>query len=439
MLNISFGQSKYFVDNLSENVARGMRQKIRRGDWPGWAPIGYLNDPVSRKVVPAPTKGDLVKKLFETYATGDFTVQSLIKLTFNWGLTNKRGDPLVKDTIYRTFTNPFYFGLLRYKGELFQGTHEPLISKELFDKTQDVLARRGKPRKNTNIPFPLLGFMGCLACGSMITAERQKGHHYYRCTRKKGKCTEPYVREESLAQQMAYAISSVSLPQDAYEYLTNAVEEEAKASTQPLLAEKALGDRKIKEAQAKLDRLLDAHLEGLVDKQEYQAKKDVLLSSQVTLRERRAQLESGALSWLEPARAFLKAARDASPLSASGDLVSQKNFLQKVGSNHHLAGRRLHFEFQSPWALLGGSSFEFKNLAGNSGGSFKPHPSASADGNFLKTRYNYNMWSFFLDVRTHFKDKYGCAGISIPSTAQKTIPELEADEVNPPKRTSRKL
>ena len=236
MLNISFGQSKYFVDNLSENVARGMRQKIRRGDWPGWAPIGYLNDPVSRKVVPAPTKGDLVKKLFETYATGDFTVQSLIKLTFNWGLTNKRGDPLVKDTIYLTFTNPFYFGLLRYKGELFQGTHEPLISKELFDKTQDVLARRGKPRKNTNIPFPLLGFMGCLACGSMITAERQKGHHYYRCTRKKGKCTEPYVREESLAQQMAYAISSVSLPQDAYEYLTNAVEEEAKASTQPLFA-----------------------------------------------------------------------------------------------------------------------------------------------------------------------------------------------------------
>ena len=40
MLNIAFGQSKYFVDNLSENTKRGLRQKLRRGEWPGWAPIG---------------------------------------------------------------------------------------------------------------------------------------------------------------------------------------------------------------------------------------------------------------------------------------------------------------------------------------------------------------------------------------------------------------
>jgi DNA invertase Pin-like site-specific DNA recombinase len=44
MLNIAFGQSKYFVDNLSENVKRGLRQKLRRGEWPGWVPVGYLND-----------------------------------------------------------------------------------------------------------------------------------------------------------------------------------------------------------------------------------------------------------------------------------------------------------------------------------------------------------------------------------------------------------
>ncbi len=44
MLNIAFGQSKYFVDNLRENVKRGLRQKIRNGVWPGWAPVGYLNN-----------------------------------------------------------------------------------------------------------------------------------------------------------------------------------------------------------------------------------------------------------------------------------------------------------------------------------------------------------------------------------------------------------
>ncbi len=44
MLSIAFGQSKYYVDNLSENTKRGLRQKVRRGEFPGNAPVGYIND-----------------------------------------------------------------------------------------------------------------------------------------------------------------------------------------------------------------------------------------------------------------------------------------------------------------------------------------------------------------------------------------------------------
>jgi DNA invertase Pin-like site-specific DNA recombinase len=51
MLNIAFGQSKYYIDSLSENVRRGLRQKVRRGEYPGPAPIGYLNDPRIKQVV----------------------------------------------------------------------------------------------------------------------------------------------------------------------------------------------------------------------------------------------------------------------------------------------------------------------------------------------------------------------------------------------------
>ena len=50
MLNIAFGQSKYFSDNLRENVKRGLRQKIRNGVWPGWAPVGYLNNAHTRGI-----------------------------------------------------------------------------------------------------------------------------------------------------------------------------------------------------------------------------------------------------------------------------------------------------------------------------------------------------------------------------------------------------
>src|SRR3990167_2484767 len=59
MLSIAFGQSKYYVDNLSENVKRGLRQKVRRGEQSGQAPTGYLNDKANRVIVPDPA---LVKK-----------------------------------------------------------------------------------------------------------------------------------------------------------------------------------------------------------------------------------------------------------------------------------------------------------------------------------------------------------------------------------------
>ncbi|MDP2709210.1 MAG: recombinase family protein, partial [bacterium] len=70
MLNIAFGQSKYFIDNLSENVKRGLRQKLRNGVYPGWAPIGYLNEPKYHGIIIDPVKHKLIRKLFEVYATG---------------------------------------------------------------------------------------------------------------------------------------------------------------------------------------------------------------------------------------------------------------------------------------------------------------------------------------------------------------------------------
>src|SRR3989338_3864078 len=77
MLNIAFGQSKYYVDNLSENVKRGLRQKVRRGEQSGQAPTGYLNNLVDHKIYPDLERFRLVKKMLEMYATGKYTLRDL--------------------------------------------------------------------------------------------------------------------------------------------------------------------------------------------------------------------------------------------------------------------------------------------------------------------------------------------------------------------------
>ena len=77
MLQVAFGQSKYYSDNLSENVKRGIRQKLRRGEWPGLAPFGYVNNSKIRTIEPDQMKARVIKKAFEEYAQGRHTLESL--------------------------------------------------------------------------------------------------------------------------------------------------------------------------------------------------------------------------------------------------------------------------------------------------------------------------------------------------------------------------
>lgn len=71
MLNIAFGQSKYYVDSLAENTRRGLRQKVKRGEYPGVAPIGYINDVQTKSIVVDKKKAPIIRRAFELYAQGD--------------------------------------------------------------------------------------------------------------------------------------------------------------------------------------------------------------------------------------------------------------------------------------------------------------------------------------------------------------------------------
>ncbi|MEK7669132.1 MAG: recombinase family protein, partial [Patescibacteria group bacterium] len=108
MLNIAFGQSKYFVDNLRENVKRGLRQKIRNGVWPGWAPVGYLNNPKTRGIDIDREKSRLVKKVFELYATGAYTLHSLANWCVKHNLRGNKNNKISISSLQKILQNIFY-------------------------------------------------------------------------------------------------------------------------------------------------------------------------------------------------------------------------------------------------------------------------------------------------------------------------------------------
>ncbi|MGE3550843.1 MAG: hypothetical protein AB7I29_13205, partial [Geobacter sp.] len=80
MLSIAFGQSKYYVDNLSENIRRGFRQKLRNGIWPCCAPLGYINDKNTKTIYPDKDRAVFIRKTFELYATGDYPLAEIRRI-----------------------------------------------------------------------------------------------------------------------------------------------------------------------------------------------------------------------------------------------------------------------------------------------------------------------------------------------------------------------
>ncbi len=120
---LAFGQSKYYVDSLSENTKRGLRQKVRRGECPGLAPIGYLNDIRIKKIVVDRNKAPMIALAFGIYAQNESRLEDISDFLARQGIFSRSGKPIKRDRITYILSDPFYTGLFRFSGELYEGIH----------------------------------------------------------------------------------------------------------------------------------------------------------------------------------------------------------------------------------------------------------------------------------------------------------------------------
>src|SRR3989344_4310103 len=342
MLQIAFGQSKYFVDNLRENVKRGLRQKIRNGVWPSWAPVAYKNKDCN--IVIDAVKSPKVKQLFELYATGAHNLNSLAHWARENNLRGNLGEEMRVSTVHKILRNIFYIGLMKYTGEVFEGAHEAILTKKLFDRVQEVLDTRGKGRKKKRHIFAFSNFLTCATCGCMITAEVQKGHTYYRCTKKKQPCAERYVRDEALTDQARTFLQKVSLPSQDTRKVLAALEAEETTAKQQAQAEAEQHKAELKTLDNHLEKLLNLYLADGLSTAEYAAKKNTLVSQKATLNDKITDIEQRGVSWLEPAREFLMSFNQAANLLFQNNSVGMKAFLKNIGSNHVVSNRQFVFE-----------------------------------------------------------------------------------------------
>ncbi|MFA6584261.1 MAG: recombinase family protein, partial [Elusimicrobiaceae bacterium] len=351
MLSIAFGQSKYYVDNLSENIRRGFRQKLRNGIWPTCAPVGYLNDKNTRAILPDKDRAVFIRKTFELYASGDYPLAEVRRIMNGVGLKG-RHTALSTSNYQYMLRNPVYYGVIRYKGEIYEGKHEPIITKALFDRCQAVMLNKSKPKSLKLKPYTYRGLFHCKECGCFITTETQKGHNYLRCTKRKAPCSEPYVREELIAEQIKGELKSVSLPPALAAGLILMAEKERAASAQAVAGtvQKLRVDIDILDKQ--MNALLDLILRGQITQDEYAQKKRSFVEEKRNLQDKVAAFAQQTVNRFEPEINFYREAAHVGEIAESGKPDEKREKLKKIGSNFRIGGKVLSFEFKNPWEFL---------------------------------------------------------------------------------------
>ena len=211
---------------------------------------------------------------------------------------------------------------------------------------------RGKHKEPQQARFILRGLMRCGECGRMITAEVQKGHTYYRCTKRLTNCKQKYVREEELAAQISKFIQKVSLCDEWTKWIIEQLERDRNASLHSGEAQQQNLEVKIKEMDDKISKLIDIYLEGTITLEEYQRKKEDFINEKRKLQEATRDFAAGQASWFEPARDLVTLLNRAEYAVKEGNLESQKEILEKIGSNFILKERHLVFSSEASLRAL---------------------------------------------------------------------------------------
>jgi site-specific DNA recombinase len=222
---------QYQSEANGADIRYKMGQKAKSGGTIGKSPIGYrhIRDHVDgreiRAVATDPERGPHVTRGFELYGTGQYTGKEVLDTLTAAGLVtrgNKRTPPgpLSLNQFYEMLTDRYYLGIVEYDGDEYQGRHDALVSPELFDRVQHVLALRGGggTRQRVHNHF-LKGLLWCGRCERRFIIMRGKGnggtYFYYMCRGRQGHgCTQPYLRVEAVEKAVERHYATVRLTED---------------------------------------------------------------------------------------------------------------------------------------------------------------------------------------------------------------------------------
>lgn len=285
--NIFASVAEWESEVNGQRTKDALMQKFREGWQPTPSPIGYRSvggDRERKTCEPDPYVAPVIKELFELYSTGNHSILELQEWLSDKNLVSKTGTGLGHSVICNILNNPFYYGLIRWRGESKIGKQMPIITKEMFDTCQYVLAKHRNflMRRRTH-DFLLRGFVYCDDCGQRYTAEWHKNEHkfrhrggkigYYHCKKlNRNGCPSPYVEISELEAQVAEEFKNLQFSQEFIDAVVKKTREllENNRKMANSLKQGVINQKMALEA--KRNKLEDALLDGTIDRDTFKRK-----------------------------------------------------------------------------------------------------------------------------------------------------------------------
>ncbi len=373
--DMKVAMARFYTNNLSEEVKKGQKQKLADGWLPTKPPLGYntTGDKGHKTHYIDKDKAPFIREMFELYSTGNYSTPALVEVMYKKGLRNRAGKKEGKSRLYDLLIDPFYYGAIKWKDQIYPGKHEPIISKDLYDLVQSKIYRKYKiPAYQKHMPV-FKSKMDCEECGGTVTWETHKGHWYGHCTHYRKECSQRlWLRQEKVEEILFPLFDNVAPRTDkVLKILEKALKESHKDEIEYHTASLNEINRRIETAQRRLEAIYEDKIDKKISPEfydrkftEYTKEKD---SALIALR----ILNEGNTKYYETGFAIHELASKAVEIYKSPKTTTEDKrlLLSKIFSNLLLNADKITpqytkpFEFLTKWVPLLNSTFEpIKNV-----------------------------------------------------------------------------
>lgn len=342
--------ARFYTNNLSEEVKKGQKEKIAQGWLPARAKLGYktVGEKGHRTHIVSEAEAPFIKRMFELYASGNYSLKALVETMQNEGMRNEYGRKIPKSRMHKMLSDPFYCGKIQWKGQIYDGQHQPIVSQELFDKANFILKRKKAPTYSKHL-FTFRKMIRCGECGGIVTGEIKKGHVYYHCSHYKGCSQRLCTREEEIEKKIIgiFDFFKSITPKEAEEIKDKIKANHAKEAEYKENALKGLYAR-YEALQKRLDRLYDDRLDARIAPEMWERKQGEINAEQAVLKEQIGRIKDEETKYFEIGINILDLARRAAEIYEKRSPEEKRMLLSHIFLNLILKDGNVAYSLTKP-------------------------------------------------------------------------------------------